>query len=76
VNSPTAGTTNLATISGASEVGQILLLQAFDDTKTIKLLDGTGNLELAGAFSLDSVKDTILLIWNGATWVEICRSNN
>jgi len=68
-------TTNLTTINGG-EQGNILVLMAADDAKTISLRDNTANLRLAGNCNLDSIVDTITLMFDGAVWVELCRSNN
>jgi hypothetical protein len=38
--------------------------------------DGTGNLRLAGDFTLTNVQDTIVLLRVGSDWFELCRSDN
>lgn len=77
VDTPSAPgtTTNLTTINGGQQ-GDILVLMAANDAKTISCRDNTGNLRLAGNFNLDSAVDTITLMYDGAVWVELCRSNN
>jgi hypothetical protein len=75
IDSPTTGTTNLTTINGGQQ-GNILVLMAADDAKTISARDSTGNLRLAGNFNLDNLTDTLTLMYDGAVWVELCRSNN
>lgn len=75
VDAVASGTTNLVNILGG-QAGDLLVLQAANDAKTIKLIDDTGNLRIAGAFSLDSVRDTIVLLYDGSVWFELCRSNN
>ena len=55
--------------------GTLLLLRAADAGRTVVLVDG-GNLRLAGNFSLDHSRDTILLIKGGAVWYEVSRSDN
>lgn len=75
VDAPSAGTTNLTNVTGGT-AGDVLVLQAANDTKTISLRDNTGNLRLAGNFNLDSVNDTIVLLYDGSLWFELCRSNN
>jgi hypothetical protein len=57
-------------------VGDILIISAKDDTHTVVVKDGTGNLDLMGDFSLDNAKDTITLIYTGSVWLELCRANN
>jgi len=75
VTSPTTGTTNLITINGGQQ-SDVLVLMAFDDARTITLKDVTGNLALAGNCNLDSIRDTITLLYDNGLWVELCRSNN
>lgn len=56
--------------------GTRIVLQAADSAKTVVCKDGTGNLALAGDFSLDNTEDTIELISNGTNWCELSRSDN
>jgi len=56
--------------------GDELTLIAANSARTVVLKDGTGNLELAGDFSLDDTGDTIKLLFNGSSWQELSRSNN
>jgi hypothetical protein len=70
-----AATDDLDTINGFS-VGKLLVLCAADNTHDVVLKDGTGNLALAGDFTMDSTNDRIVLIGTGSTWIELCRSNN
>lgn len=70
-----AATDNLSTINGGS-TGDILVLRSANSARDVTLKDGTGNLALAGDFTLDNVQDTITLMSTGTTWLELCRSNN
>ena len=70
-----ASTDDLDTINGGT-VGQILILRAQNDSRTVVLKDGTGNLKLSGDFSLDDLDDTITLIYTGSNWVEVATANN
>ncbi len=72
-----AGTDDLETINGGVD-GQILVLRASISGDTVKLIDDTGNLRLAGGdFSMDTGNDTITLICvAGSLWFEISRSDN
>lgn len=70
-----AASDDLDTISGGI-TGQILVLSAANSGRTVVCKDGTGNLKLAGDMSLDSAEDTICLIYNGASWLEVSRSDN
>tara|TARA_R110000803_G_scaffold1228_5_gene4010 strand:+ start:2839 stop:5031 length:2193 start_codon:yes stop_codon:yes gene_type:complete len=70
-----ASTDDLVTINGGSE-GAILYLIAASSARTVVLKDSTGNLEMAGDFSLTSIRDMITFIYNNGAWVEVSRSNN
>ncbi len=70
-----AATDNLSTISGGN-AGDMLILGAVNDARTIVLKDGVGNLRLAGDCSLDNVDDRIVLLYDGTNWYELARSNN
>ena len=70
-----ASTDDLDTINGGT-VGQILILRAQNDSRTVVLKDGTGNLKLSGDFSLDDLDDTITLIYTGSNWLEVATANN
>ena len=68
-------TDDLDTITGGT-AGQILMLRAYSDSRTIVLKDTSGNLRIAGDFSLDSARDRILLHYDGTYWCELSRSDN
>jgi parallel beta-helix repeat protein len=70
-----AASDDLDTISGAF-TGDIVILSPASGARTVVVKDGTGNLDLAGDFSLDALTDRIALINNGAGWSEVSRSNN
>ncbi len=70
-----ASTDDLDTINGGVD-GQIVVLKAQDNTRDVVVKDGTGNLRLAGDFTMDNSNDTITLMYIGSTWNEISRSNN
>lgn len=56
--------------------GQLLIVTAVNSSRTIVAKDGTGNLKLAGDCSLDNAEDTLLLMYDGSSWLEVSRSNN
>lgn len=57
--------------------GCVIYLRAANSARTVVVKNGTGNLRLSGAdMSLDNADDTIVLIYNGTNWLELCRSNN
>jgi len=68
-------TDDLDTINSPS-AGLILTVIAADAADTVVMKDGTGNMKLAGDFSLDNTEDTMMLIGNGTAWLELSRSNN
>jgi len=70
-----ASTDDLVTINGGTE-GFLLILRANNTTRTVVCKDATGNMQLAGDMSLDDYQDTLTLIYNGVSWIEVSRSNN
>ncbi len=65
----------LDTVNGAAG-GNLLVLRPADATRTIVAKDGTGNLRLAGDFTMDHSSDMLFLVGVGANWIEISRSSN
>jgi prepilin-type processing-associated H-X9-DG protein len=70
-----AATDDLDTINGGT-AGNLLIVQSVASTRDVTLKDGTGNLALAGDCVLDTLQDSITLIYRGSSWYEVCRSNN
>lgn len=70
-----AASDDLDTINGAV-AGAFVFLQAEHGARTIVLKDGTGNLKLAGDFSMNTTNDVIMLFTGGGNWWEVSRSNN
>jgi len=70
-----ASSDDLDTLTGGIP-GQTLILRAADSARTVVCKDGTGNLLLAGDFSLDNVEDRLYLHYDGVNYVEISRSDN
>ena len=68
---------DLTTINGGVG-GMIVVLQAGSDLNTIVVRNGGNIFVSGGSFSLDSIHDTITLIYNDITnkWCEICHSGN
>lgn len=72
-----AASDNLDTITATDlEDGAVITLTAASSTRTVVCKDGTGNMRLAGDFSLTHADDTITLIYNGVNWLELSRSDN
>lgn len=70
-----ASTDDLDTINGGHE-GRRLVLYAANNGRDVVLKDGTGNLRLAGDFTLTHADDSIELVFRSNVWVEISRSDN
>ncbi|AKQ59744.1 Pectate lyase superfamily protein [Bordetella hinzii] len=70
-----APTDNLSQINGGNAIGQIICLRTVTGTRVVTVIDNVGNLRLAGDFAMGS-SDRLTLMWNGATWDEISRSDN
>jgi len=71
-----AATDDLDTINGGTTTGTILIIRSTSSDRDITLKDGTGNLVLAGDFTLTNTRDTIVLIRTGIGWLELSRSDN
>ena len=72
-----ASSDDLDTINaGTLPDGTILVIQAISSSRTIVAKDDTGNLRLAGDFSLEHGRDTLTLILDGSAWYELSRSDN
>jgi len=70
-----AATDDLDTINGGVD-GDILVLSSNHSDRDTTLQDGTGNLYLAGDFTLTSAHSTILLMYISGKWRELSRVNN
>jgi hypothetical protein len=71
----TAAQRTLRTIFGGVE-GDILILQISPLSSACILDDNTGNLRLAGDFTLTNPRDKIVLLFDDPDWHELVRSNN
>jgi hypothetical protein len=74
VQAETGTSDELATVNGGFDGALLVVGGTAGHAITVK--DGTGNLKMAGDFTLDSVEDTITFIRRGSDWLELCRSNN
>jgi hypothetical protein len=72
-----AASDDLDTINGGSD-GYVLILRTSVNGRDVTLKDGTGNLYLAGDFTLSHTNDTITLRFDALIngWVEVSRSDN
>lgn len=70
-----SGITTLSTITGG-QTGQILVIFPNDNTNTILVKDGVGNLRLSGDFIMNHNQDRLMLEYDGTNWIELSRSDN
>jgi hypothetical protein len=72
-----AATDDLDTITGISN-SDILILEPADSTRDIVVKHGTGNIYLDGGvdFTMDHIRDKIVLIRRSGVWNELSRSSN
>ena len=68
-----AASDDLDTINGGT-AGDLLIVRAEDNARTVVCKDGAGNLQLAGDFSPDHINGWMLLQYDGANWCEVARS--
>ena len=71
-----AASDDLDTITGGA-AGDMLILSAANDARTVVVKNGTGNLALGGSdFSLTHSSDRLWLHRTASGWVELGRSDN
>ena len=72
-----AASDDLDTVNGGTD-GYILILKTVSNSRDVTVKDGTGNLYLAGDFTLSNTEDTITLRFDALIdgWVEVSRSDN
>jgi hypothetical protein len=70
-----AATDSLSTINGG-RTGAVITVRSVDSGRDTTLSDGTGNLFLAGDFTLSNTQDTITLRGVSTNWLEVSRSDN
>ena len=63
-----AGTDDLKTINGGTQAGQILVLQAAADDRTVVVHKNDGNIKMAADVTLAEATDSITLVYNGTNW--------
>ena len=58
--------------------GDEIVIHIIDVARTMTVKDGVGNIQMAGDFILNSLTDTLKLMWNSyqTAWVEISRTDN
>jgi hypothetical protein len=70
-----AANTSLNSINGGSE-GDVLVIRGASTGGDIAVKDLVGNLRLAGNNTISDASDTMVLLHDGANWIELTRSNN
>lgn len=70
-----AASDDLDTINGGA-IGDLLVIKPANSSRTVVAKDASGNLQLAGDFSMDNGLDTMVLLCVGSNWVELSRSDN
>ena len=75
ISSASGVTTSTSTaIADGTKVGQILIL-VNENASDVIVIDNGGNTHLSADISLGN-DDTLMLIWDGADWLELATSNN
>ena len=69
------GSDDLDTIYGG-EQGDLIIIRAEDDARSIVCKNGTGNLRLPADMTLDNTKDIQMLYYDGTDWCEVTASSN
>lgn len=75
VSTESGTTDNLDSITGGSEGDFLVLRPASGDAIIVRQGVG-GNIIMASNFTLNNPSDKILMLCDGANWVEIERANN
>ena len=70
-----AANNNLDTILGGED-GDILVLRNVNAARHVKLRNGHGNLLMPSDTDLKQTVDTAILLYSGANWLLLSRSNN
>lgn len=70
-----AASDDLTTISGGT-VGDILILRAASNSRTVVVKNGTGNIFCGADITLDNVTDMVTLIRASSNWYMVASANN
>ena len=77
INTEGGGATDDLDTITAQDEGTVIVIQNTNNGREVVCKDGTGNLHLAGDFTLSNLDDKMMLISNnGGSWAEISRSDN
>ena len=69
------GSDDLDSILGG-EAGDLIIIKAENDARSIVCKNGTGNLKLPADMTLDNTKDIQMLYYDGTDWCEVTASSN
>jgi hypothetical protein len=61
---------------GGGTTGDVIIIRAESDARTVIVKDATGNIRSSGDRTLDSDQDTMTLLFNGAVWLEVAFTDN
>ena len=76
INTEGGGATDDLDTITAQDEGTVIVIQNTNNGREVVCKDGTGNLLLAGDFTLSNLDDKMMLISYGGRWTEISRSDN
>ena len=62
-------------IANGSTIGDVLILEGTSDSQTVTI-NNAANTSLAAASRTLGNDDTLMLLWNGSSWIEISFSDN
>jgi hypothetical protein len=69
------GTWTMTSINAGTTAGEILVI-TMAGANSVALVDASiSNAEISGDFTMQS-EDSIMFIWDGTNWIELCRSDN
>ena len=56
--------------------GDILIIRAVNTARTVVVKDGTGNIKCVMNRTLDNTEDTMMLVFDGTSWLEVAFADN
>ena len=71
----TTATNRTFTLTNGGPLGQMIVLTLVSAASTTADLQDTGNVALSAAWQ-PLQNDTLTLVWQGSTWIELARADN